>query len=161
MDCINLIIFSICIFEVLPAGLELISIAHSSSGPSLDAVASALRKSGIMDVEFKTISSSLSSPSSSSSIVNFIKQVDQPVFILHNPDPDNNIEVHRRLTNTSDAGTSPPTEYEISAYQIGLWTTIGMIILIGGAVSALSDMEIIPDSLLFAKFQSSRTNKID
>ena len=67
--------------------------------------------------------------------------------------------MHRRLTNSSD--TAPPTEYEISAHQIGLWTCIGMIVLIAGAVSALSNMEIIPDSLLFAKFQSSRTNKND
>lgn len=168
-------------FVVLPPGLGLTSIAHSATGPSMDAVMTVLKKAGFHDIESKKISVPSSSSSSSSSstfipsIVNFIKEHDQPVFLLHYPniklDNANNREYtkttttttdviqHRRLTNSSD--TAPPTEYEISAYQIGLWTSIGMIVLIASAVSALSNMEIIPDSLLFAKFQSSRTNKND
>ena len=36
-----------------------------------------------------------------------------------------------------------------------------MIMLLLSGVFAIVGMDIVPDSLLFAKFQSSRTNKID
>ncbi len=36
-----------------------------------------------------------------------------------------------------------------------------MVLLIFAAISGIASMEVIPDSLLYAKFQSTRTHKID
>ena len=159
----QLFFFLASTITAMPSGIGLTSIAHSSSGPSMDAVLCVLKKSGFHDVEFKKLPiPSTSTPPALPFIVNFIKQQDPPLFILHHATYSKNNDqngMHRRLTNSSD--TTPPTEYEISAHQIGFWTCIGMIVFVVSGISALYNMEIIPDSLLFAKFQSSRTNKND
>ena len=45
--------------------------------------------------------------------------------------------------------------------QICLWTGVGMILLILSSVCCIIQMEVLPDSLLYAKFQSARTHKND
>ena len=60
-------------------------------------------------------------------------------------------------SSTTTVSISPLTEFQISNYQITLWTAVFFIMLIYAAVYMVADMEVIPDSLLFAKFQSSRT----
>jgi hypothetical protein len=75
----------------------------------------------------------------------------------------------------SDGNTTAPlSEEEISSYQvsinflsnlhiyqIALWTGVGMFLLLLTGVCTIVGMDVVPDSLLFAKFQSSRTNKSD
>jgi hypothetical protein len=41
--------------------------------------------------------------------------------------------------------------------QICLWTAVGFVLLLGASVCSVAQMEVIPDSLLYAKFQSGRT----
>jgi hypothetical protein len=41
--------------------------------------------------------------------------------------------------------------------QICLWTAVGFVLLLGASVLSVAQMEVIPDSLLYAKFQSGRT----
>ena len=45
--------------------------------------------------------------------------------------------------------------------KICLWTGVGFVLLLIASVSSLSNMEVIPDSLLYAKFQSARTGRSD
>ena len=45
--------------------------------------------------------------------------------------------------------------------QICLWTGVAMVLMVGSAISCMMRMEVIPDSLLYAKFQSARTHKND
>lgn len=45
--------------------------------------------------------------------------------------------------------------------QIFYWTFFVFLVLLLVGVMSIFSMEVIPDSLLFAKFQSSRTGKID
>lgn len=42
-----------------------------------------------------------------------------------------------------------------------MWSFLGMFVLMLSAVCAVCKMEVVPDSLLFAKFQSQRANKSD
>jgi len=51
----------------------------------------------------------------------------------------------------------PLTEFQISEYQIVLWTVVGMIAVAYSAVLAVANMEVIPDSILYSKFISTRT----
>lgn len=50
---------------------------------------------------------------------------------------------------------------KFTVLQICLWTGVGMVLLILSSVCCIVQMEVIPDSLLYAKFQSTRTHKND
>ncbi len=45
--------------------------------------------------------------------------------------------------------------------QICLWTAIAFVLLTIVSVCGIAKMEVIPDSLLYAKFQSGRTGKME
>lgn len=66
----------------------------------------------------------------------------------------------RRRLQDENSTTGNATEYttytaqEISAFQVNLWTAVGLVLLVLAAVGALANMEVIPDSLLYAKFQA-------
>jgi hypothetical protein len=57
------------------------------------------------------------------------------------------------------AGTSVEalTEFEITQYQIVLWTVLAVVAVAYSAVQAVNHMEIIPDSILYSKFISTKT----
>ena len=63
----------------------------------------------------------------------------------------------RRLADTDANSTAiPPTEEQIAEYQITLWTAYGLFWAMLIAAYAVGAMRVVPDSLLYAKFQSTR-----
>lgn len=66
-------------------------------------------------------------------------------------------QIRRKLLSS----VAPLTEAQISQYQIVLWTVVATLLITFGAISSIVNMEVIPDSLLMAKFQSQRTGKQD
>jgi len=62
---------------------------------------------------------------------------------------------HRRLENgtTGDEQTTYSVQ-EINTFQINLWTAVLLISIVLAAVYALVFMDVVPDSLLYAKFQA-------
>lgn len=98
----------------------------------------------------------------------------QPVIILHQETPgDYHFRVSRRLDSNGSSGSSsssssstnsgpnPAIEAQISDYNIILWTSVVLIAAAYYAVQGINNMEIIPDSLLYAKFTSGRNKKSD
>ena len=115
-----------------------------------------------------------------SDIRHYLSQQQRPVVVLFHDLAE--APSTRRLQQDNLNGTTPLTEYEISSYQVcGLlhaclfciqyhligvsqifyWVEFAVILLLLSGVFAIVGMDIVPDSLLFAKFQSSRTNKVD
>lgn len=89
------------------------------------------------------------------------------VVILHD-DGATSTSARRHTSDTnpnegSDTGSDnsitpiPLTELQIASYQIGLWSAVVMVLLLLTAICSIVQMEVIPDSLLSAKFQSGRT----
>ena len=66
------------------------------------------------------------------------------------------------LAAASSSSKNPTlTEFQISQYQICLWTGIILFVLMLVSICSIISMEIVPDNLLNAKFQSGRTGKTD
>lgn len=126
-----------------------------SRGPSLDSVLKVLSEHGI---EAKGASLEGFGDASAAVAKWLQDQRGQPVVILHHESPSSYHYIQRAL-QTSDVPTL--TEFQISQYQICLWTGFFMVALVMSAVCGMCKMEVIPDSLLFAKFISARTNKHD
>ena len=85
----------------------------------------------------------------------------------------------RRMLGASNASvlTAPLDERQISQYQVAkilinqllplrlnyvviqicLWTGLVLVLLLLASVCGIAQMEVVPDSLLYAKFQSGRT----
>jgi hypothetical protein len=107
----------------------------------------------------------------------WVAQQSRSVVLLHHEDY---TETQHRRTATTDT-FMPLSEEEIASYQVRIfevfilwhhdyfaltlkifyWSffVFGWLLLAG--VFAILNMEVIPDSLLYAKFQSSRTGKTD
>ena len=64
-------------------------------------------------------------------------------------------------SSSSSSKNSTLTEFQISQYQICLWTGIILFVLMLVSICSIINMEIVPDNLLNAKFQSGRTGKMD
>ena len=64
-------------------------------------------------------------------------------------------------TPTITIQNNGPSEFQISQYQICLWSGFVVLLLLYAAIYGIANMEVIPDSLLFAKYQSIRTSKND
>jgi hypothetical protein len=77
-----------------------------------------------------------------------------PVVILHHETPADYHHVQRGLQTST---VTPLTEFQISQYQICMWAAIIFISVAGAAICAMINMQVIPDSLLYAKFISART----
>lgn len=77
-----------------------------------------------------------------------------PVVLLHE---DATRGAHRRAL----AAAGPITNEEIANYQIFYWSLFVFSILLLSGIYMIVSMEVIPDSLLYAKFQSSRAGKTD
>lgn len=118
--------------------------------PSLENVVSILKDHGI-EVEN-------SIKKKSEEVGEWIRNYDGPVVVLHHEVPSSQYYIHREL---AQAAITPLTEYQISQYQICLWAGIIFVAVAAAAVCSIIQMEVVPDSLLFAKFISSRTHKND
>jgi hypothetical protein len=76
-----------------------------------------------------------------------------------------------RLTRRLADLTPAPTAYnassgeltvsEIANYQICLWTGVVLVLAVLSAVCCLINMDIRPDSLLYAKFQADVSSKLE
>jgi hypothetical protein len=95
-----------------------------------------------------------------------------PVIILHHETPASYHYSRRSLidskssssslaASSSSSKNSTLTEFQISQYQICLWTGIILFVLMLVSLCSIINMEIVPDNLLNAKFQSGRTGKMD
>jgi len=97
-----------------------------------------------------------------------------PVIILHHETPASYHYSRRSLidskssslsslaaSSSSSSKNSTLTEFQISQYQICLWTGIILFVLMLVSICSIINMEIVPDNLLNAKFQSGRTGKMD
>lgn len=73
------------------------------------------------------------------------------------------LDSHRFLSSVPSPTTSPTstalTVQEISTYQICLWTGIGLVLVLLSAICCMVNMDIRPDSLLYAKFQADVSSK--
>ena len=63
--------------------------------------------------------------------------------------------------DTSSSTAAGPTTVQIEEFQVSLWTTVLFVSILLAAISAMVNMDVVPDSLLFAKFQATRTSKND
>jgi len=122
----------------------------NTQAPSLENIVSILKGHGI-EVE-NTIRKK------SDEVAEWISTHDGPVIVLHHETPSSQHYIHRELSTSS---ISPLTEYQISQYQICLWAGIIFVLVASAAVCSIIQMEVVPDSLLFAKFISARTHKND
>lgn len=130
-------------------------------GPSLESVKSILNAHDInvdtMQLDAKDFTRE--------SLAGFLAQQKRPVILLHREQPtrEHFTRAHRILaaTNSTNGTVTALDEFQISQYQICLWVGVVMVALVSSAVCSIVQMEVIPDSLLFAKFQSTRTNKQD
>jgi len=70
---------------------------------------------------------------------------------------------HRFLSETDDAAADAGalTVEQIATYQICLWTAVVLILALLGAICGMINMDVRPDSLLYAKFQADVSSKND
>ena len=133
--------------------------------PSLDSVTSVLKEHGI-----SVVSSSIHAKEDTVvTLSEWIKKQHAPVLVLHHETPSSHHYIQRELytqrmlaSNSSSNSTVPAlTEFQISQYQICLWTGVLMVSIIISAILMMINMEVIPDNILYAKFISGRTQKSD
>lgn len=79
-----------------------------------------------------------------------------------------NVVIERRLASSPTMSptsvgnsTSNLTLTEIVQYQINLWASIALILVLLSAIACLVNMDVQPDSLLYAKFQADVSSKMD
>jgi hypothetical protein len=133
----------------------------SDRGPSLESVKSVM---DVHDISVDTMQLH-SKDFTRETFSKFLAEQKRPVILLHKEEPtrDHFTRMHRILASTNSTNGTVPAldEFQISQYQICLWVGVVMVALVASAVCSIVQMEVIPDSLLFAKFQSTRTNKQD
>jgi hypothetical protein len=135
------------------------SFSNNVNGPVVENVVSILKEHGITTESVK-IKDTTDGLSISEKVENYLKTQDGPVVILHHENPIDVYNYARKLT-TNGTDVEPLTEFQISEYQICMWSGIVFILLCYSAVQGVVNMEVIPDSLLYAKFMSSRTHRND
>jgi len=64
-------------------------------------------------------------------------------------------------TSTTTNVTSNVTLVEIVTFQINLWTSVGLVLILLSAICCMINMDIQPDSLLYAKFQADVSSKME
>mmetsp|Transcript_71858 Transcript_71858/g.150136 ORF Transcript_71858/g.150136 Transcript_71858/m.150136 type:complete len:154 (+) Transcript_71858:1-462(+) len=141
------------------------SVSDGAGNVRADSVLAELRAHGVQEVQSQTFKHE---GESSEEVFSWIQAAaaDAPVVILHHESPapltTTMTSTTRRILSTGDNSTVPElTEFEISQYQICMWTGIGFVLLLLVSVCSIAQMEVIPDSILYAKFQSGRTGKSD
>mmetsp|Transcript_68380 Transcript_68380/g.117436 ORF Transcript_68380/g.117436 Transcript_68380/m.117436 type:complete len:418 (+) Transcript_68380:33-1286(+) len=61
----------------------------------------------------------------------------------------------------TDDGSEALTLSQITSYQISLWTGIVLFLILLSAICCMINMDIQPDSLLYAKFQADVSSKLE
>lgn len=125
--------------------------ANTHKGPELTDIAEVLKQNAVV-VESKKFESL-------SEAKEWAEGQTKPVVLLHHEQVSAK-HATRLLANSSNA-YMPLTEEDISSYQIFYWVFFVLLGLLLTGVLSIFSMEVLPDSLLFAKFQSSRTGKTD
>lgn len=152
----------------LPLGAISVVQASSSGAKTTDlqSVKDVLLANGI-DVSTSVLQGS------ASEVRAWLSEQSAPVVMLYNEETSVGRRTQRVLEGDDgnkdgddgdDDGAStvtPLTEFQISEYQICLWVAVMFALLILSSVCMVVNMEVVPDSLLYAKFQSSRTGKHD
>jgi hypothetical protein len=167
---------------VLPAMQEMKTVIKSSAfdyksnekNPELSSIVEALRTNDIELTagDFTTvICDSPEKMETAKAILRDVGSTGRPIVILHHEAPASHHYIERQrllamrrsvskvvLEDGDSSGTvTPLTEFQISQYQICLWTAVMFILLLLAGVCSIVQMEVIPDSILYAKFQSGRT----
>lgn len=113
----------------------------------------------------------VASQAKDASVDEWLKKQTTPVFVVHHSTATTTAAAPSRTsraladdasssgTNDDPAASAPLSEFQISQYQICLWTAVIFFLLLLASVCSIAKMEVIPDSLLYAKFQSGRTGK--
>lgn len=75
-------------------------------------------------------------------------------------------EFHRFLASTDSPTMTPGYNSSVSLeqiveYNIGLWSGIVLVLILLSAICCMINMDIQPDSLLYAKFQADVSSKMD
>ena len=80
-----------------------------------------------------------------------------------NASGDNKKRPRRRLddASTDDDGDTTYTLEDIRTYQICMWTGIALVLVLLSAICCMINMDIQPDSLLYAKFQADVSSKLE
>mmetsp|Transcript_32313 Transcript_32313/g.54471 ORF Transcript_32313/g.54471 Transcript_32313/m.54471 type:complete len:192 (-) Transcript_32313:233-808(-) len=138
------------------AGVDTQTSAMKQQGPNVDSVVESLSAHGVNVQNHKLRDGH---KESQENLMAWIEQKSQghPVVILHHPSM-------KRRASSEDSGTDSTvelTEFQISQYQICLWTALGFVLIMAASICSILNMEVIPDSILYAKFQSGRTGKSD
>lgn len=133
---------------------------NNANGPVVEDIVSILKEHGISTESVK-IEDAKDGLSISEKVENYLKTQDGPVVILHHENPIDVLTYTRKLTSTNDTTVAPLDSDQISEYQICMWSGIVFILLCYSAIQGVVNMEVIPDSLLYAKFMSSRTHRND
>lgn len=151
--------------------------SDAARGPALSNIHSILQKHNIKATS-KTVD--MAGPDSLRVAKEWMSAQTQPVVILHH----DYVAAPRVTRRTASEYTNSTglTEEEINDYQvidavkiqleiysnflflfvqIFLWVSVGFFLLLLASVCMITNMDVIPDSILFAKFQSSRANKLD
>ena len=126
-------------------------------GPTLSSIHSALLKHNIRAVASKTVDLTRGDDHVKDAKEWMDKHPD--IVVLHH-DYVAGPRTSRRTTSEYTNSTGL-TEEEINDYQIFLWVSVVFVLFLLSSVCVIANMDVIPDSILFAKFQSARTNKID
>jgi len=134
--------------------MKSVAFAEGTRGPTLESVVGVLKAHNI-DVKSEKFDAS---EDISQRLNEWISKHEGPVVVLHHETPADYHYLHRGLQTST---VTPLTEFQISQYQICLWTAVTFVLVGLSAICALINMEVIPDSLLFAKFISARTHKND
>jgi len=128
-----------------------------SSLPKLESVLNVLKRNSI-HVDHQIIHAEESSPHA---VSEWLRKQSQPVFIIHRADtatlPAPRLLMASNHSTSNSTESAPLDERQISQYQICLWTGLVLVLLLLASVCSIVQMEVVPDSLLYAKFQSGRT----
>lgn len=131
--------------SVLPNSITPVAHADVASvGPALKDVVNVLNQNGI-NVESKQIDGA-----NAVEVQNYINSLQTPAIVLHH-----SMAVPRRQLAVNNV--TELSEFQISDYQICLWAGVVFVLLLGASICGLMNMDVQPDSLLYAKFQSGRT----
>ena len=152
-----------------------------ASNPKIDSILNLLKEKNGEEVRSDTLV--MKESASAKALISWLSNQQSPVIILHHETPATHHYIKRSLLESkkvvgvvkslnsktiatqaareSNSTVSELSEFQISQYQICLWTALGFVILVLMSICSIVQMEIVPDTLLYAKFQSARTGKID
>lgn len=130
--------------------------------PALKEVTKVLREAGHKSVKSKSMNGE--GEDARFRVRDWLASQDAPVIVLHHETP-SIMHVNRRRLSSSNTTMTPAeiamAQEQISYHHVLLWTTIGIVITALMAISYMANMEVVPDSILYARFTSGRTNKND